>query len=73
MNNTGKCTALDDRIWKSDVDKRKVARYAVYQIPTCTREGEDLPFVKLYSYDWWMVWWMDKFENSLHLDRKTDF
>ena len=70
MNNTGGNT--DDRIWKLDVDKGGNGYAVIRFLPA--PEGEDLPFVKLYSHAFqgpggWFI------ENSLtlHLDRKTQF
>ena len=46
MNNTGGNT--DDRIWKLDVDKSGNGYAVIRFLPA--PEGEDLPFVKLYSH-----------------------
>ena len=46
MNNTGGNT--DDRIWKLDVDKGGNGYAVIRFLPA--PEGEDLPFVKLYSH-----------------------
>ena len=45
MNNTG--GNADDRIWKLDVDKGGNGYAVIRFLPA--PEGEDLPFVKLYS------------------------
>ena len=46
MNNTG--GNADDRIWKLDVDKSGNGYAVIRFLPA--PEGEDLPFVKLYSH-----------------------
>ena len=46
MNNTG--GNADDRIWKLDVDKGGNGYAVIRFLPA--PEGEDLPFVKLYSH-----------------------
>ena len=46
MNNNG--TSGDDRLWKLDVDKRGNGYAVIRFLPA--PDGEDLPFVKLYSH-----------------------
>ena len=46
MNNTGGST--DDRLWKLDVDKGGNGYAIIRFLPA--PNGEDLPFVKLYSH-----------------------
>ena len=67
MNNTGGNT--DDRIWKLDVDKSGNGYAVIRFLPA--PEGEDLPFVKLYSHAFqgpggWFI------ENSLTTLNKKD-
>ena len=46
MNNTG--STGDDRLWKLDVDKSGNGYAVIRFLPA--PNGEDLPFVKLYSH-----------------------
>ena len=46
MNNNG--TSGDDRLWKLDVDKSGNGYAVIRFLPA--PDGEDLPFVKLYSH-----------------------
>ena len=69
MNNTGGNT--DDRIWKLDVIKAVTVMLLSDFLPA--PEGEDLPFVKLYSHAF-----QGPVDGSLRtlsplLDRKTQF
>ena len=54
LNNTGGNN--DDRLWKLDVDKSGNGYAVIRFLPA--PNGEDLPFVKLYSClsrTWWLV------------------
>ena len=69
MNNTG--GNADDRIWKLDVDKGGNGYAVIRFLPA--PEGEDLPFVKLYSHAFQGLVDGSLRTHSLHLDRKTQF